>query len=134
MTRRQLREATGLGDTQLKVHLARLVDLELVTAHRAEKGSNFVYELCWDSAGREGGRFLAGLCDPNTLGVHDYDDSRSGPDGDRSAPGRPRSVGGRPPVGVAKRLGTSCRERLFRLQRLTTVRKALFPARRTGRS
>jgi DNA primase len=93
MTRRQLREATGLGDTQLKVHLARLVDLELVTAHRPEKGSNFVYELCWDGAGREGGRFLAGLCDPNTLGVHDYDDSRSGPDGDRSAPGRP-PVGG----------------------------------------
>jgi len=28
MTRRQLREATGLGDTQLKVHLARLVDCQ----------------------------------------------------------------------------------------------------------
>jgi hypothetical protein len=30
-TRRQLREATGLGDSQLKVHLARLVDLEHLT-------------------------------------------------------------------------------------------------------
>jgi DNA primase len=93
MTRRQLREATGLGDTQLKVHLARLVDLELVTAHRAEKGSNFVYELCWDGAGRDGGRFLAGLCDPESLRSHGYDDNRSGRDSDRSAPGRP-PVGG----------------------------------------
>lgn len=33
-TRRQLREALAFGDTQLKVHLARLVDLELVVTHR----------------------------------------------------------------------------------------------------
>jgi DNA primase len=31
-SRRELREATGLGDTQLKVHLARLVELELLDA------------------------------------------------------------------------------------------------------
>jgi hypothetical protein len=29
-TRKELRDATGLGDSQLKVHLARLVDLEHV--------------------------------------------------------------------------------------------------------
>ena len=34
-TRRELRDATGFGDTQLKVHLARLVDLEYVVANRA---------------------------------------------------------------------------------------------------
>ena len=34
-TRRELRDATGLGDTQLKVHLARLVDLEHLTVARA---------------------------------------------------------------------------------------------------
>ena len=45
-TRRQVREATGSGDTQLKVHLARLVDLELVLAHRGERGG-FGYELAW---------------------------------------------------------------------------------------
>jgi hypothetical protein len=37
-TRRQLREALGFGDTQLKVHLARLVDLELLVLHRLETG------------------------------------------------------------------------------------------------
>ena len=42
-TRRELREATGMGDTQLKVHLARLVDLEYVVANRA--GPATTYEL-----------------------------------------------------------------------------------------
>ena len=42
-TRRELREATGLGDSQLKVHLARLVDLEHVVAERA--GRYTTYEL-----------------------------------------------------------------------------------------
>lgn len=86
-TRSQLREhlaggGTGWGDTQLKVHLARLVDLELVMAHRLETGA-FGYELLWkppvatttgrpttstyDSADEVGGRFLTGLTDPATL-------------------------------------------------------------------
>lgn len=87
-TRRQLREhltagGTGWGDTQLKVHLARLVDLELVMAHRLETGA-FGYELLWkppvamtttttgtesgyDSTYDLSGRFLAGLTDPKTL-------------------------------------------------------------------
>lgn len=77
-TRRQLREhlaagGSGWGDTQLKVHLARLVDLELVMAHRLETGA-FGYELLWNpsTAGTGHGynadsRFLAGLTDPHTL-------------------------------------------------------------------
>jgi hypothetical protein len=42
-TRRELRSATGLGDSQLKVHLARLVDLEYVAAERAGPATS--YEL-----------------------------------------------------------------------------------------
>ncbi len=85
-TRRQLREhlagqGSGWGDTQLKVHLARLVDLELVMAHRLESGA-FGYELLWNPSTTQtstttdtgydtqydlGGRFLTGLTDPATL-------------------------------------------------------------------
>jgi DNA primase len=43
-TRRELREALGWGDTQLKLHLSRLVSLELIWAHRGPHGSN-LYEL-----------------------------------------------------------------------------------------
>jgi DNA primase catalytic core len=42
-TRRELRDATGLGDSQLKVHLARLVDLEHLSVARA--GPATTYEL-----------------------------------------------------------------------------------------
>ena len=47
-TRRELRSATGLGDSQLKVHLARLVDLEYVAAERA--GPATCYELAADTS------------------------------------------------------------------------------------
>ena len=89
-TRRQLREALGMGDTQLKVHLARLVDLELVLAHRLDSGA-YGYELTWRGEGATGRPFLAGLTDPTTLRqppTRSYDGDRSGPEPDRSAPGR----------------------------------------------
>jgi DNA primase catalytic core len=101
-TRRQLRETLGFGDTQLKVHLARLVDLELVIPHRLESGG-WSYELAWHGDGDS--RVLPGLLDPTHLEGDDEsavttaersgsEPARSGPDGARSAPGRP-PVGGR---------------------------------------
>ncbi len=118
-TRRQLREAITWGDTQLKVHLARLVDLELLHVHRSESGT-YTYELTWrppttapargdvpgdrsDVDGDRGdvgqgyGRFLVGLTDPATL----YDTNRSGQNPSWSGGGRPlvgtRSGPGRTP-------------------------------------
>lgn len=107
-TRRQLRETLGFGDTQLKVHLARLVDLELVLAHRTEAGA-LAYELSWHPDSGTGGRVLPGLLDPTTLDPTTLDPTtlddaattpgRSGSQGSRSGPGRgpvvPRSAPGR---------------------------------------
>jgi predicted transcriptional regulator len=50
-TRRQAREALAAGDTQLKVHLARLNELELVVCSR--QGTAVTYELAWHPAGAE---------------------------------------------------------------------------------
>lgn len=116
-TRRGLREAIGWGDTQLKVHLARLVDLELLLVHRAESGT-FTYELAWrppagdhadaDVAGAHGdvgsarGRFLVGLTDPKSLTGDPgttYDGNRSALQGARSGSGAGWSGAGRPLVG-----------------------------------
>ncbi len=97
-TRRELREALGWGDTQLKVHLGRLANLELVWCQRGPRGSH-VYELAWDGTG-EGEARLPGLIDPDQLDTHDYDRERSGSEGSRSGPGTDRSGGGRPPVGA----------------------------------
>lgn len=91
-TRRQLRETLGFGDTQLKVHLARLVDLELVIPHRLESGG-FAYELAWHGDGD--GRVLPGLLDPQHLDGTDG----TATTGDRSGSGDARSASGRGLVG-----------------------------------
>jgi DNA primase len=54
-TRRQLREALPLGDSQLKLHLARLADYELVIARRTGPGGGFSYELAWQPPADSGG-------------------------------------------------------------------------------
>jgi hypothetical protein len=75
-TRRDVREHTGWGHTQLKVHLARLEELEYVLVHRGRQGQGFVYELVYDGRGRDGAPFVCGLLDvaalqddPNLAGV-----------------------------------------------------------------
>ena len=106
-TRRQLREQLGCGDTQLKVHLARLVDLELVIGHRADGGgTGLVYELAWSGEGVDGRRFMIGLTHPDTLAAAVTADSRSGSDEMRSGAGRP-PVGGRSGPGRTGLDGTS---------------------------
>ncbi len=65
-TRKDLRAVTGLGDTQLRVHLDRLLSLEYLLAHREGAGGRFAYELLYDGdAG--GGTHLAGLIDTASL-------------------------------------------------------------------
>ena len=93
-SRRRLREVFGWGDTQLKVHLARLVDMEYLLVHRnPEQWQGFVYELLYAGEGEDGSRFLTGLIDLDS-GKHRYDDERSG--AGRGVVG-PRSGGGRSP-------------------------------------
>jgi hypothetical protein len=90
-TRRELRAALGWGDTQLKVHLARLAELEYLTVHRAERGQGYVYELLYDGDAHTT-MHLSGLIDPALLATR-YDDARSGAEKTQSARGRP-TVGG----------------------------------------
>jgi len=66
-SRRVLREATGIGDTQLRLHLDRLVELEYVLARRDGAGGRFVYELVYDGGGQDGRPFVPGLIDLEAL-------------------------------------------------------------------
>jgi DNA primase len=99
--RRELRAFCGWSDTALKVHLARLVELEYVAAQRdPDHLQGLRYELMFDGDATAAGRpHLSGLLDVEKLRVaHDYDANRSGQNGDRSATGQalvsPRSGGG----------------------------------------
>jgi DNA primase catalytic core len=99
-TRRTLREAISWGDTQLKVHLARLVELEYLVAYRdhsSGRAGSFEYELVYEAGTGDALRF-PGLADIEAL-RHAYGGAWSGQSGVRSGSGRPvvgtRSAGGR---------------------------------------
>jgi hypothetical protein len=85
-SRRALREAIAWGDTQLKVHLARLVELEYLIAHRT-KANGLDYELVYEAGAGDDTLRLPGLADVEAL-AHGYDRERSGQNTARSAPGR----------------------------------------------
>lgn len=85
-SRKAVREATHLSDTQLKLHLHRLVDMDYLVVHK--QGHRYLYELLYDGEGNEGQPFMMGLVDVATL-KHDYDAKRSGLTPERSGAGRP---------------------------------------------
>lgn len=68
-SRRELREAWGMSDTQLRLHLERLVALEYVLSRRDGPGGRIVYELVYDGAGEDGRPFVPGLIDAAALGA-----------------------------------------------------------------
>lgn len=98
-TRWDIRLATGWGNTQLKLHLSRLQDLEYLGAHRGRRGVSFEYELLYHGEGKEGERFALGLLDVKKLAGHAYDAAKSGVKDEKSGSSRaqvgPMSGGGR---------------------------------------
>jgi DNA primase catalytic core len=66
-SRRELRDFTGLSDTQLRVHLERLIELEYVLVHRGMRGQSFVYELLFDGSADSAAPYLSGLIDVATM-------------------------------------------------------------------
>ena len=66
-SRREVREVTGWSQTQLRVHLGRLQELEYILPHRGMRGQSYVYELVYDGEGSDGDAFLMGLIDVDGL-------------------------------------------------------------------
>ena len=66
LTRRDIRQAIAWNDTQLRVHLDRLVALEYLLVHRGARGQSFVYELLYDGA-LDMQSHLSGLIDVTTM-------------------------------------------------------------------
>jgi DNA primase len=91
-TRRDIRDATQWSDNQLKVHCARLADMEFLLVHGGSRGHSLRYELLWDG-GEHDSRRLCGLIDTAEL----------------QAPPqlRPAQVGA-PAVQVGAKLASSC--------------------------
>ncbi len=96
-TRKQLRDVTGWGNTQLKVHVARLEDMEFLAMHSVPRSKAIAYELLFDGSADNNNPHLMGLLDANYLQKNDnqfgYDKQKSGLEKEKSVSGRPQ-VGG----------------------------------------
>jgi DNA primase catalytic core len=97
-SRRDVRAYTGWGDTQLKVHLHRLEELEYLLIHRGGRGQSMVYELMFARPSDGGRPMLGGLIEVEKLGVerltgNAYDEKKSGLEAERAGSSRPQ-VGG----------------------------------------
>jgi hypothetical protein len=99
-TRKMVRDATNWGNTQLKVHLARLEDMEYLLVHKGGRGQAIIYELLYKGEGNSGKNFMLGLKDMDKyIKNHKYDEKKSGVNNKKSPLSRaqvaPKSVGGR---------------------------------------
>ena len=84
-SRRDVRDHTGWGHTQLKIHLHRLEELEYLAIHHGGRGQSYVYELNW-----------------------------SGSEEKKSAPGRGQVGGGVGGWSVSRNTHGHCSKRRFR--------------------
>ncbi|RZU38480.1 DNA primase catalytic core [Fluviicoccus keumensis] len=88
-SRKEVRDGTGWGNTQLKVHLGRLEEMEYLLVHRGKRGQSMEYELLYQGEGQQGDAFLLGLIDVDSLRA-EYDAKKSGPVAHLSGSGRPQ--------------------------------------------
>jgi hypothetical protein len=92
-SRRDVRRYTGWGNTQLKIHLHRLEELEYLLVHHGGRGQSFVYELVFERQDDSGKPMLPGLIEIEKLTGYNYDEKKSGQNGQWSGSSRPQ-VGG----------------------------------------
>jgi len=62
-TRRTVRAHLGLSDTQLRVHLDRLVQLDYIAVHGGKVGQRFAYSLLFDGDAERDGPQAMGITD-----------------------------------------------------------------------
>jgi DNA primase catalytic core len=92
-SRRDVRQATGWSDSQLKRHLHRLEELEYLIVHRGGRGQSFVYELVFERQGDSTKPVLPGLIDAEKLRGCRYDEKKSGLEGGKSGSSLPQVRG-----------------------------------------
>ena len=116
-SRRDVRAVTGWGDTQLRLHLGRLEELEYLLAHRGGRGQSFVYELAFAIEGDGNRPVMPGLIDVEKLGGYSYDFNFAGLEDENAGSKRGQnggvaggSRGNESPVSIEVK-GDSCENR-----------------------
>ncbi|UNE67088.1 CHC2 zinc finger domain-containing protein [Leptospira interrogans] len=61
LTRKEIRERTGVSDTRLRIHLKRLEELEYLYVRNTKQGTALEYELVWGKDTDTGNDFYLGI-------------------------------------------------------------------------
>jgi DNA primase catalytic core len=95
-SRKDVRAFARWSDSQLKRHLHRLEELEYLVVHQGGRGQSMVYELVFERHEDSARPALPGLIEIGKLSGCQYDEKKSGPEGQRSgsSPAQVRGVSG----------------------------------------
>ena len=89
-TRKQIRHYSGWGNTQLKVHLARLEDMEYLIVQGGGRGKLIEYEMLYNGEGQDDNPFLMGLIAVEKLKKQALDAKQSGANREKAGASRPQ--------------------------------------------
>jgi DNA primase len=87
-SRKEIRDYSGWGNTQLKLHCHRLEDMEYLLVHRGGRGQSFDYELLYSADIDAEAPHLMGLIDVEKLQKLQCDEKKSGLNAPQSVSGR----------------------------------------------
>lgn len=91
-SRKDVRAYSAWGNTQIRIHLDRLMEMEYILAHRGQRGQSYEYELLYQNEGEEQACFVMGLIDVKKLKNNTVMQSSRG--NDRELAGSKRSQNG----------------------------------------
>jgi len=126
-TRKQVRDVTGWGNTQLKVHLSRLEDMEFLALHSMSRSKAIVYELRFDGSAESDDPHLMGLIDVTALKNYGYDKQKSGVKKEKSVQGRPQ-VGAVSGVGRVEEITKNTEKNSAQIDLVEEIAKSAPPS------
>ena len=91
-SRREIKELSGWSLTQVRVHLARLIELEFIAARCGRFGSAFHYELLIDADGPETATHIGLIAVADLGNIHAYDSNLAGVKGNLAGGGETQSA------------------------------------------
>jgi DNA primase catalytic core len=106
-TRKDVRAYSAWGNTQIRIHLDRLMEMEYVLAHRGKRGQSYEYELLYQNESEEQQRFVMGLIDIKKLKNNTTTKSSRGNDVELAGSKRPQNGGLSEPLRGDKNAKTS---------------------------
>ncbi len=96
-SRREVREYTLWGNTQCRVHMDRLVEMEYLLPHSGRRGQRYEYELLYDGDSTQTQAHLNGLIDAKQLKTTPMTQSSRDKEGEFAGSKRPQNGGSAAP-------------------------------------